>query len=96
MKICAFPDTDSAFDWRTDDAVSTGDVLVVESEQVVAVACPFDFAVTVKRGQMSEFLIDQPTGPREFLQLVTSIRCAVVEATSRGYEVIPEFIELCR
>lgn len=94
MKILSFPDTDSAWDWRNDGVANTGDVLVVESEQVVAVASPFDFAVTVKRGKMSEFLIDQPTGPAEFLVLVTGIRAAVAEATRLGYEVVPELAAL--
>jgi hypothetical protein len=94
MKIRTFPDTESAFDWRNDGTADDGDILVIESEQVVAVASPFDFAVTVERGMMSEFLVDQPTGPREFVQLITNIRCAVVEAKRRGYEVIPEFIDL--
>lgn len=96
MNIVTFPNTDSAFDWRDEGVAKVGDVLIIESEQVVAVASPFDFAVTVKRGQMSEFLIDQPTGPAEFVQLVSSIRLAVAEANRRGYDVIPEFEELCR
>lgn len=95
MNIVAFPNTSSAFDWRNEGVAKIGDVLVIESEKVVAVASPFDFAVTVKRGQMSEFLIDQPTGPGEFVQLVSSIRFAVAEANRRGYEVIPEFATLC-
>ena len=96
MNIVAFPDTDSACDWREVGAANSGDVLVIESERVVGVACRFDFAVTVERGQMSEFLIDQPTGPKEFVQLVASIRYAVNEANRRGYAVIPELVELCR
>jgi hypothetical protein len=95
MKIFTFTDTDSALDWRNDRAVNIGDVLVIESEQVVAVASPFDFAVTVKQGKMGEFLIDQPTGPNEFLQLVTSIRCAVAEANRLGYEVVPQLVSIC-
>lgn len=94
MKIKYLPDTDTALDSLSFGTANIGDVLVVESEQVVGVASPFHFAVTVKRGVLSEFIVDQPTYPRQFLELVISIRAAVTEAKRLGYEVIPEFAAL--
>lgn len=94
MKILNFSSTSAALDALSYGTAEVGDVLVVESEQVVGVASYFHFSVTVKRGELSEFLIDQPTGPSEFLVLVTSIRAAVAEAVRLGYEVIPELAAL--
>lgn len=95
MKIVSLLSTDAAIDAINYGLANLGDTLVVEHEQVVGVASPFQFAVTVKRGKLSEFLVDFPTGPREFVELVASIRCAVAEAKRLGYQVIPEFVDLC-
>ena len=94
MKILNFNSTSDAYDAISYGKAEVGDVLVVESEQVVSVASLFRFSVTVKRGDMSEFLIDYPTGPAEFLVLVNGIRAAVAEAVRLGYEVIPELAAL--
>lgn len=53
MKVLSFPDAESALEWREDYVANVGDVLLVESEQAVAVASPFDFAGTVKRRQIA-------------------------------------------
>lgn len=95
MKVVRLPDTDVALDAINSGLADVGDTLVVEHEQVVGVASPFQFAVTVKRGLLAEFLVDFPTGPKEFVALVSSIRFAVAEAKRLGYEVIPEFAEMC-
>lgn len=94
MKILRFHNTDVALDALPNQTAEVGDVLVIESEQVVGVASYFKFAVTVKRGDMSEFLIDYPTGPAELLVLVNGIRAAVAEAERLGYEVVPELAAL--
>jgi hypothetical protein len=94
MKIHNLPNTDVAFDACNDGTAEDGDVLVVQSEQVVGVASFFRFAVTVKTGDMSEFLVDYPIGPAEFLKLVNGIRAAVAEAQRLGYEVVPELAAL--
>lgn len=95
MKAICFQSTAVAADAIQYGTANIGDILVVEQEQVVGVASIFPFAVTEMRGDLSEFLVDQPTNAREFVELVMSIRAAVAEAKRRGYTVIPEFIDFC-
>jgi hypothetical protein len=94
MKIHYLPNTDVARDACNNGTTENGDVLVIESEQVVGVSSFFQFAVTVKTGDMFEFLVDYPTGPAEFLTLVNGIRAAVAEAERLGYEVVPQLAAL--
>lgn len=50
-----FPSTSAAYDaCQCDDRVATGDVLLVESEQVAGVAHTWPFAVTAQAGQLHQ------------------------------------------
>ena len=93
MKIHSFSYSSTAFDAANINlSVQNGDVLVVESEQIVAVACTWPFAVTVNRSEMNDFTLDEPiTKPQVLMDFVNSIRAAVAEAKRLNYEVNPDF-----
>lgn len=69
MKTVSLLSTNAALDAINYALAEPGDTLVVAHEQVVGVASFFQFAVTVKRGNLCEFLVDYPTGPKEFWRL---------------------------
>jgi hypothetical protein len=95
MKIHLYPTTDAAQDARYKDyaKVNEYDILVIESEGVVGVAMNSPFAVTAKRGDLSEFCHDWPEYDfRKIRVLTKAIDFAVAEATRRGFEVDPQFI----
>lgn len=92
MALYRFDSSEAAGDaHKFDSSVKVGDVLVVESEEVVGVDALYPFAVTERRGSFSDFLIDSVVTKKEFVQLIQSVKEAVAEAQRLGFEVDPDF-----
>lgn len=82
ITIHSFASSGIAYDaTQCDDAVKTGDILVIESEGVVGVAYTWPFAVTEKHGDLHQLGADAD-GIR--VELAESIRHAEVVAKNMG------------
>jgi hypothetical protein len=82
ITIHSFASSGLAYDaTQCDDAVKTGDILVIESEGVVGVAHTWPFAVTEKHGDLHQ-LGEDANGIR--FELADSIRHAEIVAKNMG------------
>ncbi len=100
MKIHTFPDTGDAYNCtqcgtsNTGEDVTNGDLLVIESEQVVGICDTWPFAVTIAYGNL-DALEDGVAVPDQMKkQFGPHILHAVGQAILRGWPVRPEFLAL--
>lgn len=91
MNIHQFDSTSAAYDaCQCDAAVSDGDILVIESEEVVGFADTWPIAVTAKAGNLHSKrheLTWEQVAAKAGVDY-TKVLCALAYAKGRGWEVV--------
>lgn len=89
MKVHHFESTRDAYDAsQCDEDVSTGDILIIASEQVVGISYTWPFAVTKEAGGLHGVLVDDEEGRKFWKSFSESIAQAKAIALENGWETI--------